>query len=163
MPVSLLRIDDRLIHGQVVAGWIPFLRAESVLVASDTAAEDETQTTMMRLALPDSVRLEVLPVAQAASHPCWSGDDARRSLVLVAGPQAALALLERGARFSSVNVGGLHYSAGKIQLGKAIFLSEADRAALREISARGVRLEGRALPAERGLDILGLIAGAAAS
>ena len=53
--LSLVRIDDRLVHGQVVEGWIPFLRADVVVVASDSAAADETQVALMRLALPDEV------------------------------------------------------------------------------------------------------------
>ena len=157
MPLSLVRIDDRLVHGQVVAGWIPHLRAEEVLVACDAAAADPTQVLLMRLALPDAVELNVLPVAQAARHPVLRGSHPARVLVLASGPREVLGLLENGARFSSVNVGGLHHTAGRVQLGKAIFLSEADKTALKEISRRGVRLEGRALPAERALDILDLL------
>ncbi|MBI3551120.1 MAG: PTS sugar transporter subunit IIB [Elusimicrobia bacterium] len=157
MPLSLVRIDDRLVHGQVVAGWVPFLRAELVLVASDAAAADETQQTLMRLALPDAVGLEVMPVADAARHAALKGDYARRTLVLAPGPQEVLELLERGAAFDRVNVGGLHHTAGRVQLGKAIFLSDADKRALREICRRGVRIEGRALPGERELDILDMI------
>ncbi len=157
MPLCLVRIDDRLVHGQVVAGWIPNLRAEFVLVASDAAAADEIQGTLMRLALPDAVGLEVLPVAKAAAHPAMKPDFPKRVLVLVPGPQEALELLEHGAKFDRVNVGGLHYTAGRVQLGKAIFLSEGDKCSLREISGRGVKLEGRALPGDRELDILDMI------
>ena len=67
MPITLVRIDDRLVHGQVVEGWLPFLRAQRVLVVSDAAASDETQVMLMQLALPDEVELTVLPVAEAAS------------------------------------------------------------------------------------------------
>jgi PTS system mannose-specific IIB component len=161
MPLCLVRIDDRLVHGQVVAGWVPHLRAELVLVASDAAAADEIQGTLMRLALPDAVGLEVLPVAQAAKHPAFSPDFPKRTLVLAPGPQEVLELLEGGAKFDRVNVGGLHYSAGRVQLGKAIFLSEGDKLSLREVSRRGVKLEGRALPNERELDILDMIAAGA--
>lgn len=162
MPLSLVRIDDRLVHGQVVAGWIPHLRAQDILVACDAAAADPIQMTLMRLALPDEIGLEVLPVAEAARRPALTGGPCRNTLVLAPGPQEVLALLENGAKFSTVNVGGLHYTAGRVQLGKAIFLSEGDKSALREISRRGVRLEGRALPAERALDILELIGAAGA-
>lgn len=157
MALSLVRVDDRLVHGQVVEGWIPFLKADLVLVASDAAARDETQVALMRLALPDAVELSVLPVAQAARHPDLQAASAKRALVLVPGPQEALGLLEAGVRFTRLNVGGLHYTAGKVQLGKAIFISEDDRRALHELSERGVKLEGRALPGEREVDLLDLI------
>ena len=154
MPLALVRIDDRLVHGQVVEGWIPNLKAELVLVASDTAAADELQISLMRLALPEAVILEVLPVAQAARHPGFNPDYPKRVLVLVPGPQEALRLLEEGASFARVNVGGLHYTAGKVQLGRAIYLSEKDKQALIGISRRGIRLEGRALPNERETDLM---------
>lgn len=157
MPLALVRIDDRLVHGQVVEGWIPHLRADAVLVASDAAAGDATQVMLMRLALPDAVELAVLPVGEAARHAAFSPTHPRRALVLAPGPREALELLKTGASFKEVNVGGLHYTVGRVQLGKAIFLSEEDKEALREISRRGVRLEGRALPQDPEIDLLELI------
>ena len=148
MALSLVRIDDRLIHGQVVEGWIPHLKAQLVLVVCDAAVEDELQLSLMRMALPESVDFEALTVARAAGHAALKPDFPKRVLLLAPGPQEILALLEAGAGFSVVNVGGLHYTAGKVQLGKAIFLSAEDVAALRAISRRGVKLEGRSLPSE---------------
>jgi mannose/fructose/N-acetylgalactosamine-specific phosphotransferase system component IIB len=157
MPLSLVRIDDRLVHGQVVEAWLPLVRAELVLVCSDAAAADETQGLLMRLALPERVELAVLPAAEAARHPAFSGRDPRRALVLAPGPREILALLDNGAVFGEVNVGGLHYSAGRVQLGKAIFLSADDTQALLEISRRGVKLEGRALPTDDKVDVLEML------
>lgn len=156
MRTVLARIDDRLVHGQVVMGWIPHVRAEVVLVASDSAAKDETLKALMQLAMPEDVELMVLSVAQAAAKLALR-DDARRVLVLAPGPAEALGLLEAGAPLSEINVGGLHYTAGRVQLGKAIFLSDDDKDALRRIAERGVRLEGRALPGDDRLDIMDLI------
>ncbi len=163
MKIVLVRIDDRLIHGQVVIGWIPHAKAEVVLVASDAAAADETQALLMRMAVPESIELRVETVEGAARTLAESGADPRRVLVLAPGPAEVLRLLERGAVFTDVNVGGLHHTAGRVQLGKAIFLSEDDKDALRRIARRGVALEGRALPGDRPDDILELLGGAAAA
>ena len=160
MPLSLVRIDDRLVHGQVVEGWIPHLKAEVVVVVSDVAAQDELQVSLMRLALPDQIGLEVLSVSQAAQYPGIKGVSVQRMLLLAPGPREVLRLLEEGAVFSTVNVGGLHYSAGKVQLGKAIYLSEEDRDALLKISLRGVKLDGRALPGERQTDLMEMLGAA---
>jgi PTS system mannose-specific IIB component len=158
MDIALLRIDDRLIHGQVVIGWIPHLRAQLVVVACDAAAADPTQTMLMEMAMPEGVALLVLPVAEAARR-LQDGGDKRRVLALVPGPREAVQLLELGVRCQTVNVGGLHYTAGRVQLGKAIFLGDEDREALRAISRRGVALEGRALPSDPALDIVTLLGG----
>ena len=157
MAVCLVRIDDRLVHGQVVEGWIPHLRAQRVVVVSDAAAADDTQVALMRMALPDDIDFETLTVDEAAKTASLADPGGMRTLVLAPGPSEVLGLLERGIRFARVNVGGLHYSAGKVQLGKAIFLSDEDRRALQEISRRGVQLEGRALPGEKEVDLLGLL------
>ncbi len=156
MDLALLRIDDRLIHGQVVIGWIPHLKTQVVVVACDEAAADATQTMLMEMALPEGIALLVLSVEEAARR-LVDGSDRRRVLVLVPGPREALRLLELGVSCATVNVGGLHYTAGRVQLGKAIFLGDEDRKALRAISRRGTALEGRALPGDPTLDIVSLL------
>ena len=148
MGVTLLRIDDRLVHGQVVEGWVPFLQVDLVVVVSDAAAADEIQMALMKMALPPSVGLLALRVADAVSALTSPKISARKALVLVPSPTEALSLIEKGLAVDRINVGGLHYTVGKVQLGRALFLDEKDRLALRELSDRGVRLEGRALPAD---------------
>jgi mannose/fructose/N-acetylgalactosamine-specific phosphotransferase system component IIB len=148
MPIALLRIDDRLIHGQVVEGWLPQLGVDLVVVVSDAAAADPVQTALMKMALPPSVGLSVLSVADAPAALSSAQAAARRILILAPGPEEALALLEKGVAVDRINVGGLHFTVGKVQLGRALFLNEKDKAALRAISARGVRLEGRPLPSD---------------
>lgn len=151
-----IRIDDRLIHGQVVEAWIPHLGSKFVVVVSDQAAGDETMFSLMRLALPEDVHFSILTVAQAADFIKEAPHD-ESIFILVPGPAEALGLLEAGAEFKTVNVGGLHYSAGRVQLGKAVFLGKADKGALREIAGRGVALEGRGLPGDSVDDIMALM------
>ena len=157
MGVKLLRVDDRLIHGQVVEGWVPFLKVDLVIVVSDAAAGDEVQTALMKMALPPSVGLLVLGVGEAAAALTSPQLAARSALVLVPGPSEALALIEKGAKVDHVNVGGLHYTVGKVQLGRALFLDEKDRLALRALAAKGIRLEGRALPADAEEDLTAVL------
>ena len=66
MSLVLVRVDDRLIHGQVVGGWLPVVQAERIVVVSDLAAADPLQTGMMRLAVPEGVSVDVLSVDAAA-------------------------------------------------------------------------------------------------
>ncbi len=146
MPIALLRIDDRLVHGQVVEGWLPHLKADLVVVVSDAAAADEVQVALMKMALPASVGLLAARVADAPA--ALAALKGRRALVLTPGPSEALALLEAGVAVDRVNVGGLHYTVGKVQLGRALFLDQKDKTALRAIAARGVPLEGRPLPSD---------------
>lgn len=157
MALALVRIDDRLVHGQVVEGWLPALGAKRVIVVSDEAAADPLQTALMELALPESVALEVRPRDSAAQAVRRAAAAPEPALVLAPGPAEILRLLEDGIELKSVNVGGLHYAAGRMQLGKAIFLEEDDLRALEAIAARGVRLEGRGVPSDAPSDVLALL------
>jgi mannose/fructose/N-acetylgalactosamine-specific phosphotransferase system component IIB len=155
--ISLVRVDDRLVHGQVVEGWMPVLRAEAILVISDQAAEDSTQEALMRLALPESVRLSVRSVAQGVAAYREASEEKASVLVLTPSPAEVLALVTGGADIETVNIGGLHFAAGRVQLGKAIFLNHDDRRALQALAERGVRLEGRAVPNDRKMDVAAMI------
>jgi mannose/fructose/N-acetylgalactosamine-specific phosphotransferase system component IIB len=148
MGIALLRVDDRLVHGQVVEGWLPILKADLIVVVSDAAAADPIQSALMKMAMPPSVGLLVAGLSEAAEALSSPQLAARRALVLVPGPAEALALLQKGVGVDRVNVGGLHFTIGKVQLGRALFLDEKDKDALREIAARGVRLEGQPLPSD---------------
>ena len=157
MAIALLRVDDRLVHGQVVEGWLPTLKADLVVVVSDAAAADPVQTALMKMALPPSTGLLCLKVADAPA--ALNGPQARdrKVLVLVPGPAEALSLLENGVAVDRVNVGGLHFTVGKVQLGRALFLDERDKKALCAIAARGVRLEGRPLPSDPEEDLASML------
>lgn len=159
MPIVLLRIDDRLVHGQVVEGWLPQIEADLVAVVSDSVAGDEVQSALMKMALPASVGLLVLSVSAAAAALKTALAAGRRILILVPSPAEALALLKNGVVIERVNVGGLHYTVGKVQLGRALFLDEKDKDALKAIAARGVRLEGRALPADNEENLASILEG----
>lgn len=159
MPIALLRIDDRLVHGQVVEGWIPFLQVNLVAVVSDAAAADPVQGALMKMALPPSVGLLSLKVADAPSALNGPQAAARKVLVLVPSPVEALALLKDGVRVDRVNVGGLHFTVGKVQLGRALFLDEKDKAALADIVKHGVRIEGRPLPTDPVEDLAAILGG----
>jgi mannose/fructose/N-acetylgalactosamine-specific phosphotransferase system component IIB len=158
MQVALFRIDDRLIHGQVVEAWVPYLKAEEIVVVSDEIAADELRRTIMRFSTPEGVSLTILPVAEALIY--LSGDKGgRNALVLLPGLKEAADMISRGLPMRSLNIGGMHYSAGKnFSIGKAIFLSEEDRGYLKSISAAGVELEGRGVPTDKPINLMEAIA-----
>jgi mannose/fructose/N-acetylgalactosamine-specific phosphotransferase system component IIB len=159
MPLALVRIDDRLIHGQVVEGWLPALGVSRVIVVSDSAAEDDLQKGLMRLALPEGIALEVMGSAEAGPAVKEAARSEEKVMILAPGPAEILALCRAGVPLGCVNVGGLHHAAGRIRIGRAIFLSDEDQGALEEIAQAGVRLEGRSVPAEPPEDLSGFMGG----
>ncbi len=158
MGVSLLRIDDRLVHGQVIEGWVKSLRVTWLIVASDSVAADDTQRALYCLAVPHGIRLECLSVVEAAQRwreGCWNG---QKTLVLVSNPRDAFRLYEAGAPITSVNVGGLHFREGRVQVLKALSLDETDVRDLKDLAEKGVLLEARPLPLDEPVDVVALIA-----
>jgi len=151
MPVVLLRIDGRLVHGQVVEGWLKSIRATAIVVASDAVAADETQKALYRLAVPQGVKLSCLTVDETVE--AWTTWKKDRVLVLVSTPQDALALIQKGARIDSVNVGGMHYREGRVQILKAVSVDDKDVAALRGLLQEGVFLEARPLPLDEPIEL----------
>ena len=153
MSVELLRIDDRLVHGQVVEGWLKALHIKHIVVASDPVEADETQKALYFLAVPHGVEMTCLPVTQAAQAwkaQRWKKD---RALVLVSTPQDAVRLFDAGAPIQSVNLGGLHYRSGRVQVLKGVSLDDADVRALKSLAAKGIMLEARPLPLDEPVDI----------
>src|SRR5438105_2539512 len=119
MPVVLVRIDDRLVHGQVVEGWLKAIHATTIAVASDQVAADETQKALYFLAVPQGIKLSCFSLKETAENwtlPAWKKE---KVLVLVSSPQDVLLLSEKGATIHSVNVGGLHFREGREQILKA--------------------------------------------
>ncbi|MCX5783282.1 MAG: PTS sugar transporter subunit IIB [Elusimicrobia bacterium] len=159
MPVVFVRIDDRLVHGQVVQGWIPFLKADEVAVITPLA-QDETAQALMRMSLPESISLKIMDIDSAVQYLNKADTNPKRILVLLANPQSARELMEKGAKISAINVGGLHYSEGKVLVGKEMFLNEADKASLKKISQLGAKLEGRDVPTGKPADIIKILSGA---
>jgi len=153
MSVELLRIDDRLVHGQVVEGWLRSLRLTHVVVASDGVVANETQKALYSLAVPYGVELTCLSVFDAARawHDGKWDDD--RVLVLVSTPEDAYRLLTGGAPVRSINVGGLHYLEGRVQVLKAVSLDLRDIEALQNLAAKGVVLEARPLPLDEPIEL----------
>ena len=157
--VILYRVDDRLVHGQVVEGWVPLLRADELAVVSDEIAGDEMRRTIMRFATPEGVELKIMTVAEAAAWLPEAQKSERKVLLLLPGLAEALALAGRGVNIPSLNIGGMHYSAGKnFSIGKAIFLNDEDCAALKALSAAGIAIEGRGVPSDTPLDLMAAIA-----
>ena len=155
MPIALYRVDDRLIHGQVVEGWVPELKINVIAVISDDIFKDELRKNIMRFSAPENIKLDFLNLESAVNYLKENMNSKYNVLVLFSNLKDVVEILESGVEIKSLNIGGMHYSAGKnISLGKAIFLSDEDKDYLRAIEKKGVMIEGRGIPQDTPLDIL---------
>ncbi len=142
------RVDDRLIHGQVVVAWGAALRFERLVVVDDGAAADPWERDLLGSAAPDA-EVRVLTVADGAA--AWAAEAAARgrAMLIVRDLATARALVEAGAAVPAFTIGGLHYAPGRTKVAESVYLDDADRAHARALLARGVRLEVQEVPAAR--------------
>ena len=146
--IVLTRIDDRLIHGQVVEGWLRVIQAARVLVVSDQAAGDAFQVSLMRLALPPEAGLSVLSVGKAAAALPAAAAGEERVLVLMPGLKEARRLVEAGWAPSSLNLGGLHDAPGRKSFTPSLSLGAEDKEDIRFLLSKKISVETRALPGD---------------
>lgn len=146
MSIALIRVDDRLIHGQVLMGWTRAAGVTHVVVADDGAAADPMQVSMMKMAAPSGIGVSILGEAEAAEK--LLGDTLAKEsvLVLVRGPEALWRLREAGISFQKVNVGNVRSGQGRTRLTKEVHASIEELAVWRQLDEAGVRLEAQWLP-----------------
>jgi mannose/fructose/N-acetylgalactosamine-specific phosphotransferase system component IIB len=145
--ISHVRIDSRLIHGQVVEAWLPVLKVGRVVVADDEASESPLMRAAMGLAVPPGIevdisRLDDVPFAQLEK-------DNVRTLVLVRDIPALLRARSRGLAARRVNLGNIHHGPGRRPVSASVYLTADELQQLRALDGSGVELEVRGVPSDR--------------
>jgi mannose/fructose/sorbose-specific phosphotransferase system IIB component len=157
MPIVLTRIDDRLIHGQVVEGWVKAINVNHIIVISDEVANDKMQQALLSMAVPNTITVTVLSIDAAVTALNDGLFPKDNLLLLLSTPADVVRLLQQGVSLTSVNLGGMHYAQGKTQLLRNLSVNEADLDALFAISAKGIELEGRILPRDERIDVIDIL------
>lgn len=145
--ISLVRVDNRLIHGQVVEAWLPHLKVGRIVVADDEAAASPLIRAAMGLAVSSDIQVEIEPLnsvdfAQISQDPV-------KTLVLVREIDAVLDAKQRGLKLSKVNLGNVHFASGRRQVSPSVFLSQEELNRLKMLAAEGVEVEARGVPTDR--------------
>ncbi len=141
------RIDNRLVHGQVIEAWLPYLEAGRLLVVNDAIADDQMQQSIMSLAVPHKVKVEFLPLDGLPR--ALRAEEQNNTLVLFANCQDARRAFELGDLFKVLNIGNLHYAPGKEQICVHAAVSEDDARCLCYLREQGVELDFRCVPNDK--------------
>ncbi len=143
------RVDNRLVHGQVIEAWIPYAGARVLLVCNDELAADVVRQEIMSLAIPRNVRAHFIPTERA--KPFLDAEIAvERSAVmaLFADCCDARRAAEHGFAMDVLNIGNIHYGPNRQQICPHVALSQDDKSCLRYFADHGVELDFRCLPTE---------------
>ncbi len=149
MSLVLVRLDDRLVHGQVVVGWGQALSVELVVLVDDRVSQSDWEQELFRMGVPPDVELRFASVATAvAAVPDWIAS-ARPTIVVTGDIETLVRLVEGAPAIRQVNIGGVHQQAGRRQRLPYVFLSDAEATRLGGLSARGVAVTAQDVPTAR--------------
>lgn len=151
-----MRVDDRLIHGQVLLGWGPALHVDRYVIVDDGLAESPFERALFESSA-GGIPVEVIGIEAGASRLVELASANGKSVVLLRGLPESLALVRAlagiGGRIGEINLGGLHYAQGRERFHEFVYLDPADRANLRELRTLGVRLFVQDVPASTPFDV----------
>ncbi|SFN47387.1 PTS system, mannose-specific IIB component [Izhakiella capsodis] len=158
MKIGLVRIDDRLIHGQVATRWTKETNVTRIIVVSDEVANDNVRKTLLTQVAPPGVTAHVVDIEKMVrvwNNPKYARD---RVMLLFTNPTDVLRVVEKGIDIKSVNVGGMAFRQGKTQVNNAVSVDIKDIDAFRKLNERHIELEVRKVSSDPRLKMMDLIA-----
>ncbi len=148
MALVLTRIDNRLIHGQVLEAWVPYVQADCILVANDEIAANPLKKMMMEASVPSRMAV-LIDSVEAISDMLAARKYEQSNVLLLFGTTAdALRAYLSGLHFSQLNLGNLHAEKGKAQMSCTVFLDDTDVNDLECLDQAGVEISARCIPAD---------------
>lgn len=150
MPIVLCRVDDRLVHGQVVIGWGRPLGLQRIVLVDDEVRASEWEQELYRMAAPPEIAVEFSSAAEAAPRLAEWETGKERVLILVGAVATAADLLRRSpGALQKLNLGGIHAGGGRRERLRYLYLSEEELAMLQRLSREGLEISAQDVPSSR--------------
>ena len=146
MALSLVRIDDRMIHGQVVLGWARVLKPERIILSNDRIAGNSWERKFYAASVPSQMKVSFLTLAETTTELLDNLTKNETALMLFESVPDVFKVIKAGVRFEEINIGGLHYRQGAEEILPFVFLTEEDKQLLRELVKRGITLIAQDIP-----------------
>jgi len=152
MSLALIRLDDRLIHGQVVVGWGQPLNVAFIVLVDDEVRESVWEQDLYRMGVPPQIEVVFASIAEAAHLLAdWEADP--RTGILLAGDIDTMSALVSSGRIRSVNIGGIHHRAGRSERLRYVYLTDEEATKLRRLASNGVEVTAQDVPTARAVPI----------
>ncbi|HWQ76972.1 MAG TPA: PTS sugar transporter subunit IIB [Syntrophomonas sp.] len=152
-----IRIDERLIHGQVGAIWTNTLSANRIMVIDDAVINDDLQKVVLKMACPAGVKLSILSIEKAAANLLAGKYENERVFIVLKGPEVLRKLWDLGFHMTEVTVGNMSNSAETEQLRRTVNVSKQDVEDFKELGKRGVKFFIQMVPNEEKVDLIALL------
>ncbi len=145
MTLQLFRIDDRLIHGQVVIGWANYLKSRQIILCDDSVCSNEWERELYLSVVPEQMDAQVLTINQL-SELMRTGSDLSRTIIVINSPLVLEKLETLGVAPVEVNVGGIHYKEGREQYLSYLYLSPEEVESFKRLIEHGLILNCQDVP-----------------
>lgn len=144
--IKLLRVDHRLLHGQVAFSWTQFLGVDCILIANDSLMTDELRKTTIKLAKPQGVKVVMKNIEDSINAINSGVTDKYKLFVVVESIEDAEKLIKGTDKFKVLNLGGIKAREGTRNISKAINVTQEEEETLKELINLGVEVEIRQIP-----------------
>ncbi len=157
MEIMNVRLDERLIHGQVATGWCRYFNVDRIVVCDNDVVKDKINKDGLKIACPQGVKLSIITTTRLIENLEVNKYQGEKLLILVKKPQTLCELYERGFQFSAVTVGNMGAKANSKMIKKAVSVTPEDEKEFQKLGSYGVKINGQMVPADPVVDILNLI------
>ncbi|ANK62117.1 PTS sugar transporter subunit IIB [Loigolactobacillus backii] len=154
--IVLARVDDRLIHGQVMTAWLQYTDGNHIVIVDDATAKDDFLKTVMKMSVPQGVKLDVLTVEDGSDF-LQKDQGSDKILVLAKTPEVYLQLVEAGVPLKEVIVGGMGANSDRTKFYKNISATDGERETFKKIIDKGVNVTIQIVPSDKATDAAGLL------
>jgi mannose/fructose/N-acetylgalactosamine-specific phosphotransferase system component IIB len=155
--ITLVRVDNRLVHGQILEAWVPFLRASCIVVVDDQVASDFFRETVIRMAVPRNVEVIIKSVKEFVKKFPFHEKGGIKTIILFSTVGSVRRAFETGFRFAKLNIGNIYNDSYSIYCTPSVLLSDKDMVDVTYLRDSGVKIELRRIPREKPLNFFDVI------
>lgn len=157
MEILNIRIEERLIHGQVATVWNHFLKPSRIIVIDQESSENELQKKLLRLGCPHGVKLSIFSPKRAIERLAENPYPGEKVFVLFKNPANLKEFYDLGYKFDEVNVGNMGGKPGATEVKKGVSVTKEEAEIFRELHAKGVKFNGQMVPTDPNIDFMELV------
>ncbi len=157
MKLMLVRIDDRLIHGQVSTGWSKEFKISRIIVINDKISKDKMRVKLLKQVSPPNITAHVINIEKfikVYNNPKYFGE---KVLLLFTNPKDIIKIIKKGVKINSINIGGMSYLKNKKQITDAISVNKSDIKSFYKLHKMNIELEVRKVPNDKKINLIDIL------
>jgi len=154
LNIALVRVDSRLVHGQILEAWVPFIKAKCIIVVNDKVAADPFLETVIKMAVPSDIEVIISSLDDFVQNYSFAHGGGKKTIVLFGSIADACYAFEHGFRFDRLNIGNVYNNEYKVCCSSSVFLCDQEIIHLEDLlKETGVFVELQRVPKGRAVNI----------